>query len=106
RDAAATRCGLDIPVQASLVGGTPPLRDVAWTFLSKHHSSAGRRRYAMWLGHSCPSITRRRDAAATRCGLDIPVQASLVGGTPPLRDVAWTFLSKHHSSAGRRRYER
>ncbi len=91
-----TPCGLDSPAQAY----TPP---VAWTFLSKHTRP-------QWLGHSCPSSSRRRgrrrygfgcfvggDALRRQSGCDdIPVVAQSVGKTIP---VAWTFLSKQFSSA-------
>ncbi len=40
----------------------------------------GRRRYAMGVGQSCPSTVRRRGRRHSRCGLDSPVQAVLVGG--------------------------
>ncbi|MFN7015552.1 MAG: hypothetical protein ACK4P5_00105 [Fimbriimonadales bacterium] len=58
--------GLDILVQVRFVGGTPTLHDVAWTFLSKHRSSAGRRRYAgLFVGWDADAtslgVCRRRE---------------------------------------------
>ncbi len=59
---------------------------------------------ALWLGHSCPSVIRRRGrrryalrgsdipvqasfVSETPCGLDIRVQASFVGETPCGLDI-------------------
>ena len=76
-----------------------------------------------WLGHSCPSKTRRRGRRRYTCGWDIPIPARLVGGMHGqecpcysgldipvqarlvIRDadatpVAGTFVSQQGASAG------
>ena len=88
RDADATGRGLDILVQAVLVGGDADATLVAWTFLSKHGASA-RTLYDAQTGATTflssqvlSALWRRQERRRTRAC------------------VAWTFLSKHASSAG------
>ncbi len=83
-----------------------PLRPVAWTFLSKHSSSLGSRRYTgvawTFLSKHRSSLGSRRYTGVAwtflskrRCD-DIPVVVASVDGTPMLQ-AAWTFLSKRIS---------
>ncbi len=86
RDDDATQCGLDILVQAVLIGKEASRRQngcdnipVVAGFLGEDalRRQERRRTCSAWLRQSCPSSSRRRDANAT--------QVWFVGGTPTLR---------------------